>query len=136
MRVALLDVDDAPFEDELKAAGILTPSRAVAGGSLDAVFLGVRTPADLDRLASLARVIQPAGAVWVVRRKGRDATVSESQSMAAGKRAGLVDVKVVSFSDTHTAEKYVIPVAARRAGGRRPVRTGETPAAARRARSV
>ncbi len=34
--------------------------------------------------------------------------------MAAGKRAGLVDVKVVSFSDTHTAEKFVIPVAKRR----------------------
>ena len=30
--------------------------------------------------------------------------------MSAGKRAGLVDVKVVSFSDTHTAEKFVIPV--------------------------
>jgi len=33
--------------------------------------------------------------------------------MAAGKHAGLVDVKVVSFSDTHTAEKFVIPVAKR-----------------------
>ena len=31
--------------------------------------------------------------------------------MAAGKRAGLVDVKVVSFSETLTAEKFVIPVA-------------------------
>lgn len=30
--------------------------------------------------------------------------------MAAGKAAGLVDVKVVSFSPTHTAEKFVIPV--------------------------
>ena len=29
--------------------------------------------------------------------------------MAAGKQAGLVDVKVVSFSPTHTAEKFVIP---------------------------
>jgi hypothetical protein len=29
--------------------------------------------------------------------------------MAAGKTAGLVDVKVVSFSETHTAEKFVIP---------------------------
>ena len=58
--------------------------------------------------------------------------------MAAGKRAGLVDVKVVSFSDTLTAEKFVIPVAKRpgRAapagdrqdaplGGRRPHRGGD-----------
>jgi hypothetical protein len=35
--------------------------------------------------------------------------------MAAGKAAGLVDVKVVGFSPTHTAEKYVIPLAARTA---------------------
>lgn len=34
--------------------------------------------------------------------------------MAAGKAAGLVDVKVVSFSATHTAETFVIPVSARR----------------------
>ena len=33
--------------------------------------------------------------------------------MKAGKAAGLVDVKVVRLSDTHTAEKYVIPVSKR-----------------------
>jgi hypothetical protein len=33
--------------------------------------------------------------------------------MRAGKRAGLVDIKVVSFSATHSAEKYVIPRADR-----------------------
>jgi hypothetical protein len=30
--------------------------------------------------------------------------------MAAGKAAGLVDVKVVGFSSTHTAQKFVIPL--------------------------
>ena len=34
--------------------------------------------------------------------------------MQAGKAAGLVDVKVVSFSATHTAERFVIPVKDRR----------------------
>jgi hypothetical protein len=33
--------------------------------------------------------------------------------MAAAREAGLVDTKVVSFSDTHTALKLVIPKAAR-----------------------
>jgi hypothetical protein len=33
--------------------------------------------------------------------------------MEGGKLAGLVDVKVVGFSETHTAEKFVIPVANR-----------------------
>jgi hypothetical protein len=33
--------------------------------------------------------------------------------MHGGKSAGLVDVKVVRFSRTHTAEKFVIPVTRR-----------------------
>jgi hypothetical protein len=33
--------------------------------------------------------------------------------MDAGKAAGLVDTKVVSLSEAHTAEKYVIPVSRR-----------------------
>jgi hypothetical protein len=45
----------------------------------------------------------------VVRPKGRP-EISEAAVMAAGKAAGLVDVKVVSLSATHTAEKLVIPV--------------------------
>jgi hypothetical protein len=43
-----------------------------------------------------------------VRPKGRP-EIGEAAVMAAGKAAGLVDVKVVSFSVTHTAEKFVIP---------------------------
>jgi hypothetical protein len=33
--------------------------------------------------------------------------------MAAGRSAGLVDVKVASFSATHSAAKFVIPKALR-----------------------
>ena len=43
--------------------------------------------------------------------------ISERAVMAAGKAAGLVDVKAVSFSPTHTAEKFVIPVRQRRSRG-------------------
>jgi len=39
--------------------------------------------------------------------------VTESQVREAAKASGLVDVKVVSFSDRHTAEKLVIPLARR-----------------------
>ena len=39
-----------------------------------------------------------------------DALITEMEVMKAGKAAGLVDVKVVRYSDTHTAEKYVIPL--------------------------
>jgi hypothetical protein len=43
--------------------------------------------------------------------------------MRAGQDAGLVDVKVVSFSDVLTAEKFVIPLdkrASHRTSARRP----------------
>jgi hypothetical protein len=56
--------------------------------------------------------LKPNGALWIVRPKGRP-EISERAVMAAGKAAGLVDVKVVSFSATHTAEKFVIPLAKR-----------------------
>lgn len=118
MRVALVNMAGASgdgFRDELQRAGATVLARP--GTGTDAVFVGADAPADLDRLAAVKASLQPAGAVWVVRRKGQTA-VSEQASMAAGKKAGLVDVKVVSFSDTHTAEKYVIPVAARGAAGR------------------
>lgn len=84
-----------------------------AGGE-DLIFLAVEKKGDLAALTRLAGRMDPAGAIWVVRRKGKEAVVSEAESMAAGKAAGLVDTKVVSFSDTHTAERYVIPVAARK----------------------
>ena len=87
--------------------------RAPSGGE-DLVFLAVEKRGDLAALNRLAGRIDPAGAIWVVRRKGKEATVTEAESMAAGKAAGLVDNKVVSFSETHTAERYVIPVAARK----------------------
>jgi len=68
---------------------------------------------DLERLGALKKSLQPAGAIWVLRQKGPATRVTESAVMAAGKAAGLVDTKVVSFSDTHTAERLVIPVAKR-----------------------
>ena len=57
----------------------------------------------------LKAALQPAGSLWVIRPKGRP-EIPERAVMAAGKAAGLVDVKVVSFSPTHTAEKFVIPL--------------------------
>jgi hypothetical protein len=112
MRVAFVNLRDDELHGEIERAGATVLSRP-AGGA-DAVFLGAVTAQDLARLESAPAWLQPAGAVWVVRRKG-DTVVSERASMAAGKKAGLVDVKVVSFSETHTAEKYVIPVAKRAA---------------------
>ena len=60
----------------------------------------------------MQKFLKRDGAIWVIRPKGH-ADISERDVMKAGKTAGLVDVKVVRFSETHTAEKFVIPVARR-----------------------
>jgi len=110
MRIAIIGVDDEQLIEESRACGATVAAR---GAALDMIFFGARTSGDLAKLASLVTRIKPSGAIWLIRAKGRGATIRESESMEAGKRAGLVDVKVVSFSDTHSAEKYVIPVAKR-----------------------
>ena len=111
-RVSAVGVDDAAFIKELESAvAQLSFGRVVKG--CDAIFLGVTSEAELSRLAKLKASLKPNGALWISRPKGRP-EISERATMAAGKAAGLVDVKVVGFSPTHTAEKFVIPVAQRR----------------------
>ena len=111
MRAAVIEVPDETLNQEIESSGAAVVKGRATG--LDMIFLGVRRASDLAKLEALASRLKPNGALWVIRAKGKEATVSESESMAAGKRAGLVDVKVVSFSETHSAEKYVIPVAKR-----------------------
>ena len=113
MRIALVGMEDAALVEDIDAKGALLETSARSKG-LDMIFFAAKAPRDLSRLGSIAGRLEPAGAIWLIRAKGRGAPISERDSMAAGKEAGLVDVKVVSYSDTHSAEKYVIPVARRR----------------------
>ena len=82
------------------------------GHEVDLVFLAAETPADLDALAGLEDALARDGAVWVVHPKGSK-LVREADVLAAGLALGLVDNKVVSFSPTHTAHRFVIPLARR-----------------------
>jgi hypothetical protein len=86
--------------------------RRVLAGETDIVFYGADRRQALGRLPQLKRALKQNGALWIIRPKGSQA-ITESEVMEAGKNAGLVDVKVVSFSSTHTAEKFVIPRNAR-----------------------
>jgi|RhiMethySRZTD1v2_1073278.scaffolds.fasta_scaffold551638_2 hypothetical protein len=107
-----IGVDDEQFLKELKkSVAFLSIGRAIKGN--DAIFFSATREADLRQLEKLKTMIKPDGAIWVIRPKGRP-EISERAVMAAGKAAGLVDVKVVGFSQTHTAEKLVIPVAQRK----------------------
>jgi hypothetical protein len=112
MRVALLDVTDEDFRPLLaERTGDLTEGWPEP--DTDLVFVGADDTAALEPLRRLAQRIRPNGAIWVVSRKGRGASLRDFEVIAAANAANLVDNKVVSFSVTHTALRLVIPVALR-----------------------
>jgi hypothetical protein len=73
----------------------------------DLVFMGADTLADLRRLDEVKRWIEPNGAIWVIRPKGGRSPLRDTDVIAAGLAAGLVDNKIASFSDTHGAMRIV-----------------------------
>jgi hypothetical protein len=108
MLVAVLDVDDSEFDAQLA-------ERVPHGDDprdADIVFFAANEPGDMARLATLKGQIKRDGAVWVVYRKGRR-DFNENDILRLGLESGMVDVKVVRFSDTHTATKFVIRKAER-----------------------
>jgi hypothetical protein len=69
--------------------------------------MGADTLADLRRLDEVKRWIEPNGAIWVIRPKGGRSPLRDTDVIAAGLAAGLVDNKIASFSDTHGAMRIV-----------------------------
>lgn len=113
MRVATLGAFAADFLAPLRgrAAEVVTDPTGC-----DVVFLAAEGRAELAKVASLVAVLRHDAALWVVRPRGSSA-ITEGETRAAGLEAGLVDVKVVHFSETHSAAKFVF-----RLRDRRPVR--------------
>lgn len=110
-RVAVLGVESAEFLKDLTAR-VPECSRGKRIADADLIFFSAESRADLSRIELLGRSIQKNGAVWVVYPKGQ-AHIREIDVIQAGKSAGLTDNKVCSFSTTHTALRFVIPVAKR-----------------------
>ena len=108
--VLFVGIRDATLREEIETRGATVVARPVA--PVDAVFVAANERSDLRRLATVQNFLKRDGAIWVIRPKGSP-VISENDVMSAGKNAGLVDVKVVRFSETHTAEKFVIPVSKR-----------------------
>lgn len=109
-KVSFVGTTDEAFFDEV-AGRSGDASRRLRRGS-DLIFFGVSDRGGLSRLASLGQALAPAGALWVIRPKGTGA-ITDGDVIASARAAGLVDVKVVRFSATHSAEKLVIPLAKR-----------------------
>jgi hypothetical protein len=111
-RVALINIHDTEFRRLLGER-----TQAITEGALlpatDLVFVGIDDGTELQQLSFLRGRLVPNGAIWVVSRKGKLATVRDIEVMAAAKAAGLVDNKVVAFSASHTSLRLVIPIALR-----------------------
>jgi len=108
--VLFVGIRDATLREEIETRGATVVARPIA--PVDAVFVAANERDDLRRLATVQTFLKRDGAIWVIRPKGSP-NISENDVMSAGKNVGLVDVKVVRFSETHTAEKFVIPVSKR-----------------------
>jgi hypothetical protein len=76
------------------------------------IFYGAEATSELPRIKKIIPALAGNGALWIVYPKGRK-EITELQVLAAGREAGLVDIKVVSYSPTHTALKFVRPKAKR-----------------------
>lgn len=111
MKVVVLSVKDDDFREQLSSRVGAFATRVSRGS--DIIFFGVETLAGLERLPALRESLVSNGTIWVVHRKGKEASLRDVDVFAAAKRAGLVDNKVASFSVTHTAERLVIPKSAR-----------------------
>jgi hypothetical protein len=106
--VSLIGVFGKDFLDELSSCTKNVFAGKV-GGAPDWIFFSADSSKDLAQVAKLAKSLQGAAALWVVYPKGQK-QITENDVLAAGRKAGLKDVKVVGFSPTHTALKFVIPV--------------------------
>jgi hypothetical protein len=110
-RIGVLGVEDAVFlEDLADRVPDFALTRRPMGA--DMILLGADNLKALESVKSLASAIQKNGAIWIVYPKGQS-HIREADVMAAGKSAGLTDNKVCRFSETHTALRFVIPLAKR-----------------------
>jgi len=105
-KVAIVNLDDSGFIKLLRertADVVIGKPRS----KCDLVFVGADTLAGLRKLAEVKGWIEPNGAIWVIRPKGGRSELRDTDLIAAGLAAGLVDNKIASFSETHGAMRFV-----------------------------
>jgi hypothetical protein len=110
-KVSLLGDFEADFLREL-ASLTRTVSKGKAASDSEWIFFAADSLGDLGSLSKISKSMQGAAALWIVYPKG-EKHITENDVLAAGRKAGLKDVKVVGFSPTHTALKFVIPLTSR-----------------------
>jgi hypothetical protein len=104
VRAAVLGEFPADFLAQLRGrAGEV----AAEPDGCDLVFLAAEDRARLGDVPGVVARLRRDAALWIVRPRGSP-LITEREVLAAGLAAGVVDVKVVHFSDTHSAAKFVV----------------------------
>jgi len=111
-RISLIGFEnqDEEFEKELESTkAVVAATNQLPPKDCDTIFLRIDTNKQLTLIAKVARGMFGAVALWIVYPKGQQ-HITEGDVLSAGRKAGLTDIKVVGFSTTHTALKFVIPL--------------------------
>ncbi|MGC2529974.1 MAG: hypothetical protein WA639_19675 [Candidatus Acidiferrum sp.] len=107
-KISLIGQFDADFLDELNPlAASLTKDKMAAGS--DTIFFAADSLKTLSSVAKIAESMKGAMALWIIYPKGQK-SITENDVIGAGRKEGLKDVKVVGFSATHTALRFVLPL--------------------------
>ena len=96
---------DKGFREDLKKHG----AKMGTGAGAPWFFLAGNSVGKLAGVKQIAKGLQGAAALWIVYPKGQK-SITETDVIGVGRIAGLKDVKVVGFSATRTALKFVIPL--------------------------
>jgi len=109
-RAVLLHVSDTSLAEQLHERGVTVSTRLAR--DTDVIFLGAETLAGLAGLRQTVAYMKRGGALWTITPKGKDG-IKDADVVGIAKAAGLVAVKSVACSATHSATKFVIPKATR-----------------------
>ncbi len=109
--VSLAGSLDAEFLAEISEL-TKSVSKGKVATDTECIFFAADAKEDLSALQRISKSMRGSTALWLVYPKGKK-HITENDVLAAGRKTGLKDVKVVGFSPTHTALKFVIPLAQR-----------------------
>jgi len=112
MRVSLIGFENQgkEFVKELQSTkAVMTSAENEPTKDCDCIFLRIDTKKQLAQVVKIAKEMLGAAALWIIYPKGQQ-HITEGDVLSAGRKVGLTDIKVVGFSPTHTALKFVIPV--------------------------
>jgi hypothetical protein len=104
-RVAVINLEDAELISQLEERAADVAEHA-APPDTDLILWRLDRREELSEMDSLMKCLRPGGAIWVFRQR-EGGRVSEGMVRSTASNIGMVDVKVLRYSDELTAVKLV-----------------------------